>query len=310
MLSKRKKIYADDLVEITQGFLQKIKDINEKLCEDNLVNQGLFLMANSLFEDSIRELMKIILISFPEKLELKSCTITKAHICEIADRGHEVIIENELYLLFREGVVAQLEYLTNIICGKKTKEVESDIETLITKCADISLYRNSLIHNRGKPSKDLFNKAQHYKCTSSKYIDFNIEMIKKFLGDYESLFIFLECKIKEKFKFYEQITRIQKLKELWYRCFASPVLVFEDYWEVNTKHDVVMSIKRCKYEEVISSGESVYLSIWRHQYDDRYKSQEFLLCSIDHLVICDMYNVFDEVKFYYMSQEADRIKHG
>lgn len=307
MRSYRGKIYADDLVEIIQKFKNDISDINKKLCDDILVNKGLFIMANSLFEESIRELMNIVLTSFPEKLNLKSITISKKQICEIADRGYKVILEKELYLIFREGVVSQLNYLIEIICGIKVKDIDSNIKQIIEKCYEISLYRNALVHNGGKVSKGLYGKAKYYKPINQNDINFNTTMIKNFIFDYESFFNFIEKEVCKKFSYYKETTRIQKLKELWYRCFNSPLLIFENYWEIDIEHDLITGLKKCEKEVSLSSGETVYLSIWRHQYDDSFNTKEFLLCSIDYSIICDMYNVFTDVKFYYMSQEAERL---
>jgi hypothetical protein len=68
--STRKNVYSDDLLMVTSGFTEKTSDIANKLGTDTkIINQGLFLMMTALFEDAIREIMKIILRSFPEKLQ-------------------------------------------------------------------------------------------------------------------------------------------------------------------------------------------------------------------------------------------------
>jgi hypothetical protein len=153
MYNDRKKVYSDDLLKITRDFISKIKeDIMPKLGNDNIINQGLFVMSTSLFEDAIRQIMRIILITFPEKLKIKSCTISKDQVCDIAKKGIEVVIDNELYSLFREGVKEQLEYLFHIISNMDKAELSKEIKILICKCVDISLYRNSIVHNGGSLS--------------------------------------------------------------------------------------------------------------------------------------------------------------
>lgn len=307
MYSYRKKIYADDLIEIIQKFRNDILEIHDKLCDDILVNKGLFIMVNSLFEDSIRELMNIILTSFPEKMKLKSTTISKEQICEIADSGYKVIIEKELYLIFREGIVSQLGYLIESICNIKSKDIDNNIQQIIDRCHEISLYRNALVHNGGKITKDLYSKAKFYKPNDKIYIGFDKVIIGKFIYDYKSFFDFIEKEACEKFSCYTKITRIQKLKELWYRCFDSPLLIFENYWEVDIEHDLITGLKKCENENSLSSSEIVYLSIWRHQYYDGFKTKEFLICSINHSILCDIYNIFSDIKFYYMYQESEKL---
>ena len=46
------------------------------------------------------------------------------------------------------------------------------------------------------------------------------------------------------------------------------------------------------------------LSIWRHQYYDTNPTKEFLVCSINEDIICEIYKVLDKVKFYHMYQMA------
>lgn len=307
MCTDRKKVYSDKLLNISRDFTDKIKDIISKLGNDNVLNQGLFVMATSMFEDAIRQIMRNILITFPEKLKIKSCTINKDQVCDITKRGIEVIIDNELYALFREGIKEQLEYLFHIISNMGKSELPKEIKILICKCVDISLYRNSIVHNGGKPTEHLLN-ASIYKVNPNErnlFIHVNLEA---FLKDYLEIFIAIEAEIKKHFRPYASITRLERLKDLWYECFQSPILRFEDYWEIDTEKDLITNIKHSKYENSISSGEKVYLSIWRHQYDDSIKTEEFLLCSINHEKISKLYNGLVDTQFYYMEQQSRDLK--
>lgn len=110
-----------------------------KLDNDSLVNQGLFLMATSLFEDAIRRIMRIILITFPEKLKIKSCILSKEQVCEIAKQGVKIVIDNELYALFRERVKEQLECFFHIVSNLSRIELSEEMQILICKCADITV---------------------------------------------------------------------------------------------------------------------------------------------------------------------------
>lgn len=179
----------------------------------------------------------------------------------------------------------------------------------INKCADIYLYRNALIHNGGTPSNDLLNKAKFYKVDPRIDINFSKELINNFIDDYHAIFNFLENKVRKTYSFYNEKTRIEKLKELWYRCFDSPILAFEDYWDIDYKNDLIVNIKYPRFENSISSGEEILLSIWRHQYYDAIKTKEFLLCSINYREICELYEGLYDLKFYYMYQEAERLGH-
>jgi hypothetical protein len=313
MISKRKKIYSDDLLNITDSFLEKLEEIEKKLDNDFVINQGLFLMITAYFEDSIRELMRIVLINLPEKLTKDSYTISRNQICTISDKGHDVIIDNELYFFFKDGVRNQLEKLLKILFNKEFKNekkigvknsiTEEEKESII-KLAEISLYRNALIHNGGKVSTDINEKVKYFKPKSEKDLKFDSELITLFINEYEKFFQYLKLEINTAFSSYTQLSVIEKTEILWKDCFFSPILQFKDYWEIDNERDLITGIKYPEIENSISSSEKVLLSIWRHQFDDSIKTEGFLLCSVDYHKIYELYKGLDNLKFYHMKQKS------
>jgi hypothetical protein len=298
MYSKRKKVFSNDLLEITDKFLDQIKNIIEKFDEDNIVNQGLFIMATTMFENTIRQIMRIILLSFPEKLKCKSCSVSRQEVCYIADKGIEVVIDKELYALFKDGVKSQLDYLFKILINASKNEIPKKINILIDKCVEISLYRNSIIHNGGKPTKELEMKARIYKAELNRD-EYDKSLLKKFLIDYHDIFEFIKCEIRKE---YSSISQIEELKDLWNKCFDSPLLKFEDYWEIDIEGDLISDIKYTDYDNLLSSGEKIILSIWKHQYNGLrvVKTEDFFLYSVDYKVICELYKGLNKTQFYYM----------
>lgn len=306
MLSSRKKVYADDLLMIIDSFKRRSSDILRKLGDDFVINQGLFLMTTSLFEDAIRELMRVVLLSYPEKLQSNSCTINKKQVCDIADEGYRVIIDNELYLLFRNGVRDQLECLLTIVSDKDKKKYNPEIIDVIDKISDVYLYRNSLIHNGGKADKNLLEKAIKYKVDSINPIRYNKSLIEKFIFDFIELLTMVADDVSIKYKQFNN-TRLGRLRELWKTIFSSPIMQFDDYWYSDIDNDLITGIKYPNVEGALSSSEIVLLSIWRHQYYDCIKTKEFLICSINYDRIYKIYQGLDDVKFYHMQQEADSL---
>lgn len=313
MKSTRKKVYSDDLLNITDSFLEKLEEIEKKLDNDSVINQGLFIMITAYFEDSIRELMKIVLVNLPEKLTKDSYTISRNQICTIADNGHDVIIDNELYIFFKDGVRNQLEKLLKILFNKEFKnEKKSGIKNSISeqekesiiKLAEISLYRNALIHNGGKVSTDINEKVIYFKPELKKDLKFDSELIKLFIIEYKRFFEYLKLEINKTFSSYQLLSVIEKIEILWNDCFSSPILEFNDYWEIDHKRDLITGIKHPEIEDNISSSEKVLLSIWRHQFDDSIKTEGFLLCSIDYHKIYQLYIGLDHLKFYHMKQKS------
>lgn len=313
MISTRKNVYSDDLLSIIDLFLDKLEEIEKKLDEDFVINQGLFLMITAYFEDSIRELMKIVLVNLPEKLTKDSYTISRNQICTIADSGHETIIDNELYFFFKDGVRNQLEKLLKILFNKEYKNqqksgiknsISEEEKESIIKLAEISFYRNALIHNGGKVSTDINEKVRYFLPKSKKDLKFDSELITLFINEYRKFFEYLKSEINKTFSSYQHLSVIEKTEILWNDCFSSPILQFSDYWEIDNKSDLITGIKHPEIEENISSSEKVLLSIWRHQFDDSIKTEGFLLCSIDYHKIYQLYKGLDNLKFYHMKQKS------
>jgi len=312
MLSKRKNIYSDDLLNVTDVFLRKLDEIETKLSNDFVTNQGLFIMITAYFEDSIRELMKIVLTTIPEKLTKETYTITKEQICTVADKGHDIIIDNELYFLFKDGVRNQLEKLLKILFNKEYKKndkqndnknfINNEEKESISKLAEISLYRNALIHNGGKITIEINEKVKFFKPETDKDLRFDSELIELFINEYRIFFQYLIKEINNTFSSYQHLSVIEKTEILWKNCFSSPMLQFKDYWEIDKEHDVITKIKYPEVEESISSSEKVLLSIWRHQFDDSVKTESFLLCSVNYDKIYELYKGLDNLKFYHMQQ--------
>jgi hypothetical protein len=214
-----------------------------------------------------------------------------------------------LFNLFKGNVKDQLLYVVEIVSNIKVSSISNkpkhqEIIEVIGKCSDVSIYRNCLIHNAGIKSKDFNEKIQSYKHPETNFnIQYTKELIGKFIGNYLEFFELLKEKIQKNTEF-KQKTRVEQLRQLWAECFCSALLNFDDYWEIDEESDLVINMKYTKYEDSLSSGEQVYLSIWRHQFYDPVKTEEFLIVSVDINKIYRIYKVLDEVKFYYMHQQA------
>ncbi len=310
-----REIYADNLLKITSNFLEQLSLIEQKLGKDYLINKGLFLMMYSFFEESVREIMSTVLLVFPEKLPKETCTITRNQLGIIAKDKHKVIIENELYLIFINGVRVQLDNLLKILLNKEYKKnltdknaISNETKGTLKKIEEISLYRNALIHKGGKVSLEIYEKAKAFKFwNNGNEIIFSPETINIFAKEFRNFFLYLEKEIQEKYRYYADISNIEKLKELWNDCFSltDSANKFENYWEVDIENDLIIGIKYPKFN-CMSSSEELFLSIWRHQYYDVIKTNEFLVCSITDLdKFSRLYKGFRETEFYYMYQKAE-----
>ena len=306
MISKRKKVYSDDLLSITNSFKEKLEEIEKKLGNDFLINQGLFLMVTAYFEDSIRELVKIVLVAFPEKLTKDSCTISREQICAVADKGHSIIIEVRTQLEKLLKILFNKEYRNGEKISNKNSISEEEKESII-KLEEISLYRNALIHNGGKVSIEMNEKVKYFKPPTDGDLVFDSKLIRLFIKEYVKFFKYLTSEINNTFSSYQHLSVIEKTEILWKDCFSSPILQFKDYWDIDNERDLITGIKYPEIESSISSSEKVLLSIWRHQFDDSIRTEEFLLCSVNYHKIYELYKGLDNLKFYHMKQKSKKI---
>ncbi len=302
-------MYIYDILQITEDFKIRLEEIKSKFSSDRLINQGLFLMSSAIFEDSIRGIIRRILISFPEKLNKKEYKISREEVCKISRKGFEVIIDSSLFYIFKDGVKNQLKYLFKIICNYKESNSE-DIDHIIQKCEEISQIRNYLVHNGGKlPLKIIGSMGNGNKAYQS--INLDKSQLNEYLDDYLFLFDLIETELKKKFSNYKKpVSKIQRLRELWDDCFESPLLNFDEYWDYDTSKDILTNAKFLDCEVSLSSSEKVLLSIWRHQFNDIYNTEEFIVLSLDDNTISKinkMYLMFNKVKLYHMHQRANPI---
>lgn len=312
MQDQKKLLYSEELLEITEPFLVKIKEIKQKLSSDQLVNQGLFLMVTALFEDTIRALLRTVLLTFPDKLNRKTFTIPRKQFSEIAEKGYSVIIDNELYNMFHSGVQEQLEELQKVLFNKSKshedqklpkRQIDEKVEESIRKISEISLFRNVLIHNAGKSNRTLEN-IKFFKLKVQKVIDFNKNLVETFIKEYELFVLKVNDDIHLTFRSFKNVSTVDKTRILWNQCFSSPIMYFDDFWEINTEKDLIVRVKYPFIESQLSRSEQILLSIWRHQFSDNLRTEEFLLCSIDYHKIYQLYKGLDEIKFYHMQQKS------
>lgn len=300
---KKKKIYCNSFVSFIDATISNFQIINNKLTENgDLINKGLFLMATSYFEYLLRNLLKEIIIQVPEKLDKKEFKLTKEQICEIASNGLGEIIDNEIYVLFYEGVEKQLYYLLKCF---SINGIDEAFPKIINKISDIYLYRNILIHNSGKINKEFIKKVSVYTINEKAFtIIFDKQLLEHFLKDLIDFSKYIKQEIQNKFTEKKNETRIEKLKTLWNELFTSSLMDFESYWEIDYENDIIVKMKFPEYERSLSSGEKKYLDIWRHQFYDPYKITQMVLYSLNAEKIYKILKGLDEVKFYYMEQEG------
>jgi len=275
-----KLILIDDLLKPVLMAHKRISDIfskvqNQKL--DELDRHGLFVLAVSTLESMMNDVVIYLLNAIPQKLDLKEMTLTKDQlfnsflVFDIIER----LSQQETKAASYKNIEQFIEYfckitsLNNIFSQDKVDELREIKET-----------RNLLLHNNLKVNDFYKTKAgpNIRKENSNGFLEINIKYLKKAVKCIQYFIDKIHYHLKRKFHKY---TKIHLLKSTWNYCFDSPVMQFEDYWELDTKKDEVIALKKCKYEGGLSSGETSLLNLWRSLFTG---NTEYLKkCWLQHL---------------------------
>ncbi|MDA8222486.1 hypothetical protein [Desulfosporosinus sp.] len=230
----------------TQKRLEEIRvEVNKT--DNEIVNNGLFLMAVAFLESMIREMLIYCLKYYPEKIP-----------------GHEIKVDTKKLsgyegFHFLEKLISDyLELMPFKDLGKLffqalgIKKPSPEVMDSIIKIKDI---RNSLVHN---------NLQFDYKHKRS--VNRTNENLMFCLDTYSDFINTISNQIEIK---YSKFTRIEIFKELWRYTFRTPLCKkIEDYWLLDEEKDLIVAIKNSKQEGSLSSSEKFLLDIWRGQFNN------------------------------------------
>ncbi len=257
-----KLILVDDLLKPVLMAHKRISDIYLKVQDqklDELDCHGLFVLAVSTLESMMNDIIIYLLNAIPQKLDLKELILTKDQIVNsfVVFDIIEHLSQQEAKAASYKNIEQFIEYfckitsLNNIFSQDKIDELREIKET-----------RNLLLHNNLKINE--FYKAKAgpniRQGNSNGFLEINIKYLKRAIQCIQYFVNKIHYNLKKKFHKY---TKIYLFKSIWDYCFDSPIMQFEDYWELNTKRGEVVAIKKCKYEGGLSSGETSLLNLWR-----------------------------------------------
>jgi hypothetical protein len=176
----------------------------------------------------------------------------------LIDATAEKCVKSLSYKSFEEYFKYYLETLSldwpsfNQDCGDNIKEIKAT--------------RNLLLHNDLIVNDNYLEQAGKQCRASSKgyrikvdflYVHDCIEVILNFENH-------LRSKILEKYKEY---TKVSANRRLWSFMFHSPVLQYDDYWDVNEEKDSIFAMKQSRYVNNLSNSERLLLGLWRSHFN-------------------------------------------
>lgn len=247
-----------DLVKSTEQALIRIESIRQRKAvnDDKLILEGLFVLAVSTFENSLNDTIREVLRKIPDKLDIKTETIPKDVI--ISGDILSYAIENKINNVSYKSIDEIIKYFIRL-----TSIAEDSIpDGTINRLKEIKATRNLLIHN------DLIING-FYKDTAGIFArepshNDRLEIGQDYL--YQSIVTIRDIlnAIKNNLELkYKGYTYINAVKNLFKYIFQTPVMVFENEFNIDQKNDSILSYNsKQSCIESLSSSESLFFNIW------------------------------------------------
>jgi len=264
---------------IKNNFLAPLKEAEKRLSKINevdfnnlseIINEGLFVLAISTFENSLNDTLKILFAHFPNKLGFQEKKIKKNDLIEGTNLAP--IIDRYVSDLSYESIETVLDKFCEYTGIDKRVLSENDKELI----KEIKATRNILIHNNLIVNDDYLNKAGEKK--RSKELGDELKIDDKYLSDtivtlnktIETLLINLESK-------YSDYTKIRALKSLFNYIFETPIMDFENEFDLDIKKDRIKYYKaEASRKHNLSGSETIFFNLWMAHFLGRGISTENL----------------------------------
>lgn len=257
-----------DLVKPISQALERINEIHRAKAtnNDSIIIEGLFVLAISSFENSLNDTLRVLLLSIPDKLDVKTENISKKEL--IDGNPLKQAIENKVQSVSYKNLKEILSFFTTTTDIKDTLITEDEFNALL----EIKATRNLLIHNNlvendfylqtAGPNKRSYKGGNNRLSIDQNYLYQSLDTLKSILTKFHE-----ELSVK-----YVQCTRIKAIKALFHYIFKTPVMVFENEFEVDEAKDVISCLKESTRKESLSSSERFYYDMWvAHSHGNRFE---------------------------------------
>lgn len=250
----------------TQRRIDIISDEVNKSDTSIVARDGFFVLSVASIETMIMDILRYCLRCIPYKLRQQTFNVGKDDLLYRPRTLIELEIDKELISISYDNIEGILEYFCNILSIDKAV-FSSVIEEQLR---EIKASRNLLLHNNLVVNKTYIEKAGTLKRKDSvgDKLEIDTAYLVSTLELFGTICNIIENAITTKYKSY---TRVASIKSLWQYLFSSPVMVFEDYWQIDLAKDKVVSYKGSKYEDedLLSNSEMMFLGVWRSHFHGR-----------------------------------------
>lgn len=239
--------------------LERIEKIRQRKMnnDDSIILEGLFALGVSSFENSIIDTLRILLTNIPDKLDIKSEPISKEQL--INGNPLKQAIENKVNAISYKNLVDIISYFTKTTGINEQIVSEDELNSLL----EIKATRNLLIHNNliensfyietAGPNRRQPNGMNRRLKIDQDYLFESLVTMRTVLEKFQT-------ELSEK---YADYTRISAIKKLFAYIFQTPIMVFDNEFEVDVQNDVISNLKpETSRKNGLSSSERLYYDIW------------------------------------------------
>ena len=260
----------------------KIKQIDEELVSGSMSAismQGLFALSMATFETMILDILRYYLRWFPQKLKKSAFNIDKEELLG----GSEAVIGSTIERELNRVSYGDITSVINHFCTVLSIDPHTLSEDHNHRLVEAKASRNLLLHNNLVTNRIYLETAGPRRRSDDAGVTLEVDetYMKSFLGLLDEVAGKIECAVTVKYGHY---TRVAAIERLWKYLFQSPVMVFEDYWQVDVVNDKVVSYKGSEYEDGgrLSSSEFMFLGIWQSHFHGHTKNlNSFSMYSLD-----------------------------
>lgn len=227
----------------TEARVAEILEEIKKPQSDVALN-GLFLMLVSYIESMKKEILIYFLKYHPEKIDTNTIEVDKTLLTKLDDFN---LLERFITDYVERIPYWKLKKLFYSVLEIEKPQNKSEIERIVNK-------RNELIHK---------NLEMNYKLGVAGKASVPIEYLSDSINQYMKFISYLKSSISIT---YNQYTKINALKNLWYYTFETSLCAnFSEYWGIDEEKDTIVSCKYPKIANELSKIEIFMLQVWRSQ---------------------------------------------
>ncbi len=251
-------LLESNLIKPLELALKRINDIkNNKIANhDEIIYEGLFILAVTSFENSILDTLKILFTHIPHKLDIKSNNIPKEILLD--EKALEYSIEDKINSLGYKNIDEILDYFYNKT-GLSNDLINSNT---INDIKEIKATRNILIHNNLFINNVYKNTAgPHQRKSNNNKLLINREYLIHTINTIEDTVKIFIKNLSNKYKCY---TKIQATRNLFNYLFNTPLLCFDDIFIFNYEQDYITGVnsKIINSLNTLSSSEKLLFNLW------------------------------------------------